>query len=84
MFGEGISRFGELVDLAAEHDIVRKSGAWFSYGEQRIGQGRENAKSFMKENADIADEVERKVRETLGLVKPSKSDTDEETEEDEE
>ncbi|NIR44861.1 MAG: recombinase RecA [Gemmatimonadetes bacterium] len=78
MFGEGISRYGELVDLAAEHDIVKKSGAWFSYGDQRIGQGRENAKSFLKENADITEEVEQKVRESLGLVKASGSAAGEE------
>jgi recombination protein RecA len=84
MFGEGISRYGELVDLAAEHDIVKKAGAWFSYGDQRIGQGRENAKSFMKENPDIADEVEKKLREALGLVKRSAREEDEEATKDEE
>jgi recombination protein RecA len=67
MFGQGISRPGELVDLAAEHDIIKKSGAWYSYGDQRIGQGRENAKVFFAENADVADEIEAKVRTILGI-----------------
>ncbi|UCF21048.1 MAG: recombinase RecA [Gemmatimonadota bacterium] len=67
MFSQGISRNGELVDLASEHGIIKKSGAWFSYGEQRIGQGRENAKSFLDENADVAVDVESKVREALGI-----------------
>jgi recombination protein RecA len=67
MFGEGISRTGELVDMATEAEIIKKAGAWFSYGDQRIGQGRENAKSFLKENADLADEVETKVRAQMGI-----------------
>ena len=67
MFGLGISRVGELIDVGSENDIVKKSGAWYSYGEQRIGQGRENAKAFLAENADMADEVEARVRETLGI-----------------
>jgi len=71
MFGVGISRVGELIDLGSENDIVKKSGAWYSYGEQRIGQGRENAKGFLAENADVADEVEVKVREILGITPSS-------------
>jgi recombination protein RecA len=67
MFSEGISRAGELVDIATEHGIIKKSGAWFSYGEQRIGQGRENAKAFLNENADLSDDIEAKVREALGI-----------------
>jgi recombination protein RecA len=67
MFNLGISRSGELVDIAAEHDIIKKSGAWYSYGEQRIGQGRENAKGFLDENPDVAQEVEAKVRAALGI-----------------
>ncbi|KPK56503.1 MAG: recombinase RecA [Gemmatimonas sp. SG8_38_2] len=67
MFSQGISRSGELIDLAAENDIVKKSGAWYSYRDQRIGQGRENAKGFLGENADMADEIEVKVREILGI-----------------
>jgi recombination protein RecA len=68
MFNQGISRAGELIDIAAEHDIVKKSGAWYSYGEQRIGQGRENAKGFLEENPDAADEIEAKVRVALGIA----------------
>ena len=66
-YGEGIPRTGELIDLGLEHKVVEKSGAWFSYGDLRIGQGRENAKQFFRDNPDIAAEVERKLREKLGL-----------------
>jgi len=76
MFGVGISRVGELIDLGAENDIVKKAGAWYSYGEQRIGQGRENAKAFLAGNADMADEVEVKVREILG-ISPSSAEPEE-------
>ena len=65
LYGEGISRYGELVDLGAQFDIIKKSGTWFSYGESRIGQGKENAKQFLRDNPDIADEVERRIREKL-------------------
>jgi recombination protein RecA len=66
MYNEGISHHGLLVDLGVEHDIVNKSGAWFSYGQTRIGQGRENAKVFLKENPEIANEIDQRVREALG------------------
>ena len=65
MFGEGISHESELVDMAVNMDIIRKSGAWFSYGEQRIGQGRENTKNYLKDNPDVAAEVENKIRTKL-------------------
>lgn len=65
LYGEGISRFGELVDLGAQYDIIKKSGTWFSYNETRIGQGKENAKQFLRDNPDIANEVERRIREKL-------------------
>ena len=68
MYGEGISREGDMLDLAANHNIVEKSGAWFSYKGERIGQGRENAKLFLKDNKDIAVKIEAEVRKTLGLV----------------
>ena len=64
---EGISRSGELVDLGVEHKLVQKSGAWYTCGEVRLGQGRENAKRFLRENGDLADELEVKLREALGL-----------------
>jgi recombination protein RecA len=67
-YGEGISRAGELIDLGLDAKIVEKSGAWLSYGDLRIGQGRENAKQFLKENPDLANEIETKLRKTLGLV----------------
>ena len=68
MYGKGISKMGELLDLGVQADIIEKAGSWFSYKDQRIGQGRENAKAFLKENTDIADEVEFAIRENAGLV----------------
>ena len=65
LYGEGISRYGELVDLGSEYGIIKKSGTWFSYNETRIGQGKENAKQFLRDNPEIADEVERRIRERL-------------------
>ncbi len=67
MYGEGISKTGELLDLGVKAGVVEKSGAWFSYGDERIGQGRENAKSYLKENAAIALEIEDKIRAAHGL-----------------
>jgi recombination protein RecA len=66
MYNEGISHTGLLVDLGVENEIVQKSGAWFSYGDVRLGQGRENAKSFLKESPDLVREIEEKVRAALG------------------
>jgi recombination protein RecA len=68
MYGEGISKTGELLDLGVSANIVEKAGAWFSYNGQRIGQGRENAKKFLKDNPDTAKQVEDKIRENAGLV----------------
>jgi len=68
MYGEGISKNGELLDLGVKADVVDKAGSWFSFGDQRIGQGREQAKTFLKENSDIAEEIERRIRENAGLV----------------
>lgn len=65
MYGEGISKHGELIDLGVKHDLIEKSGAWFSYGEERIGQGREKAKQYMKDNPAIALELENKLKELL-------------------
>ena len=67
MYGEGISKTGELLDLGVQAGVVEKSGAWFSYGDERIGQGRENAKTFLKENTRVAMEIEDKVRAAHGL-----------------
>jgi recombination protein RecA len=68
MYGEGISKVGELVDLGVRAGVVEKSGAWFSYDSQRLGQGRENAKNFLKANPQIADRIEQEIRENSGLI----------------
>jgi len=70
VYGEGISRLGSLIDLGVAHKVVEKSGAWYAYGTERIGQGRENAKRFLQENAAMADEIETKLRAALGLTAP--------------
>ena len=67
MYGEGISKVGEIIDLGVKFDIIEKSGAWFSYGDERIGQGRENAKKFLIDNQEIAHEIEEKIRSANGL-----------------
>jgi recombination protein RecA len=67
MFDEGISHVGLLVDLAAEANVMQKSGAWYSYGETRVGQGRENAKLFLKDNPELMAEIEIRVKEWLGI-----------------
>jgi recombination protein RecA len=69
LYGSGISRVGDLIDLAITHKIIDKSGAWFSYGETRLGQGRENVRQFLEQNADLAREIEAKLRRVLGLIK---------------
>jgi recombination protein RecA len=68
MYGEGVSKMGELVDLGVQANVVEKSGAWFSYDGQRIGQGRENAKQFLRDNPEMANAIENKVRSNAGLV----------------
>ncbi len=68
MYGEGISKVGELIDLGVKVGVVEKSGAWFSHDSQRIGQGRENAKQFLRDHKDVAEAIERKVREQSGVV----------------
>ena len=68
MYGEGISKVGELVDLGVKAGVVEKSGAWFSYDSQRLGQGRENAKAFLKQNPDAAKRIEQAIRENAGLI----------------
>jgi recombination protein RecA len=67
MYGEGISKEGDLVDLAAEKNLLEKSGAWFSYGGERIGQGRENAKQFLRDHADVRSKLETDLRKLLNL-----------------
>jgi recombination protein RecA len=68
MYGEGISKAGELVDLGVKAGVVEKSGAWFSFDSQRLGQGRENAKQFLKQNPDAAERIEQAIRENAGLI----------------
>ena len=68
MFDEGISHAGLVVDLASDATIIQKSGAWYSYGDQRIGQGRENAKLFLKDNPTLLLEIEAKVKDSLGMT----------------
>lgn len=66
MFGEGISRLGEIIDYGVKLDIIDKSGAWFSYQDKKLAQGKENSKIFLKENPKIADEIEAKIKEQIG------------------
>ena len=68
MYGEGISKNGELIDLGVKAGVVEKSGAWFSFDSQRLGQGRENSKAFLKANPEIADRIEKAIRENAGLI----------------
>jgi recombination protein RecA len=68
MFGEGISKMGELIDLGVKANVVEKSGAWFSYDSQRLGQGRENSKQFLRDNPEVAAEIEGKIRQSAGLL----------------
>ena len=77
MFGEGISREGELMDYGVKLDIIDKSGAWFSYGSTKLGQGRENAKAFLKENEAVAAEIENKIRENIGDALSGSAEADE-------
>jgi recombination protein RecA len=67
LFGEGISRHGEIIDMGVEAKIIDKSGAWYAYNGEKIGQGRDNAREFLRENAELAAEIENKVRESLGI-----------------
>jgi recombination protein RecA len=79
MYGEGISKTGELLDLGSKAGIVEKSGSWFSYKGERIGQGRENAKTFLKENPDVAAAIEQAIRANAGLVAAGLADDGAET-----
>jgi recombination protein RecA len=69
LFGEGTSREGLLLDLGVDNRVIEKSGAWFSYGEERLGQGRENTRAFLKDNPDITAAIERDVKRALGMLK---------------
>jgi recombination protein RecA len=84
IYGEGISKLGEIIDLGVKAGVVEKSGSWFSYNSQRIGQGRENVREFLKQNRDIADQIENAVRsrsekvseELLGAPEPDEGQDD--------
>ena len=80
MFGKGISKEGDVLDLAANQGIIVKSGAWYAYNDSKVGQGRENAKIFLKENPQIMEEVEQKVRESYGLVEKTGKELEKEAE----
>jgi recombination protein RecA len=69
IYGEGISKEGDLIDLGVQHNMVEKSGAWYSYKGERIGQGRENAKQFLRENADVFKKIDVELRKALGLIR---------------
>jgi len=73
-FGQGISKVGDLIDVGVGKEIVRKSGAWFYYGEQRLGQGKENAKSFLKENTELCSEIDQRIRAMLNFGETSPSE----------
>ncbi len=80
MFGQGISREGSLVDVGVEHGIVRKAGAWFTYDEIQLGQGKENSKRFLRENVDIALQLETDVYKAVGLIESDEEVIEDETE----
>jgi recombination protein RecA len=71
LYGEGISREGEIIELGVNHRIVEKSGAWYAYSGDRIGQGKDNAREFLREHGDTAREIETKIREAVGVATPS-------------
>ena len=72
LYGEGISREGEMIELGVNHRIVEKSGAWYAYAGDKIGQGKDNAREFLREHPDVATEVEAKIREAVGVPLPSR------------
>ncbi len=74
MYNEGISKEGDLLDLAAKLNIVQKSGTWYSFGEDRLGQGRENVKNFIKENTEFRQKLEKLVRQKLGMLGEAESE----------
>ncbi len=83
LYGEGISLHGELLELGVNHGIVEKSGAWYSYKKDRVGQGKDNAREYLKEHAEVADEIQLKIREKVGVQNPGLIEDREEAEEEE-
>ena len=80
LYGEGISRLGELIDMGVEYDMVNKAGSWYSYNDERIGQGKENARAYLLENPEMANEIDQRLRAQL---LPSADDLNQDTEADE-
>ncbi|HLS04037.1 MAG TPA: recombinase RecA [Actinomycetales bacterium] len=78
IYGQGISREGSLIDLGVEHGLVRKSGAWYTYDGDQLGQGKENARTFLRDNPELANELERQIKEKLGIGAPKPEDAEEE------
>ena len=78
MYGEGISKEGSLLDIGIDNEVIQKSGAWFAYGDERLGQGRENAKQFLKENDEVRGRILADIYEKLGLQAPDKNGTEDE------
>ncbi|GAA3280562.1 recombinase RecA [Nesterenkonia halophila] len=76
VYGEGISREGDLIDTGVEHGLVKKSGAWYTYDGDQLGQGKEKSRQFLKDNPDLADEIERRIKEKLGILAPEGGDQD--------
>jgi recombination protein RecA len=76
MFGEGISKVGEIIDLGVEHNVIKKSGSWFSYEDQKLGQGRDAVKQVFHDNPELAEEIEHKIKSALGemVVEPVEMD----------
>ena len=72
LYGEGISREGEIIELGVQHKIVEKSGAWYAYGGDKIGQGKDNAREFLRENPETAAEIEARIREAVGVPSPGR------------
>jgi recombination protein RecA len=65
MYGEGISRLGEIIDLGVDHEVIKKSGSWFSYGDTKLGQGRDAVRALLSDNPELTEELESKIREIL-------------------
>jgi recombination protein RecA len=84
MYGEGVSKTGELIDLGEKAGVVEKSGSWYSYDGQRIGQGRENSKTYLREHPEVAQAIENKVRANAGILAVALMDGGKEDEDDEE
>ena len=79
LYGEGISKEGSIIDMALQSNVVKKSGSWFTYNGDQLGQGRENVRKYLKDNPELAAEIETKVKEAFGLIKPADQFAEEDT-----